>query len=95
MSEEFSENTTLLKSNQEMGKWHYCYLPGIYKDLAEGHTNRGMIPVIARIGNTTWKTSLLPVTKTSNYIIAIKADVRKAENLNDGDKLTIYFKFAI
>lgn len=93
--EEFEENVTLISSSQDMGKWHYCYIPGIYKDLAEGHTNRGMIPIVARIGNTSWETSLLPVKKTANYIIAVKADVRKAENLKDGDKLTLFFKFRI
>lgn len=42
----------------------------------------GMIPVDARIGKTEWKTSLFP--KDGCYIVPIKADIRKAENLEEG-----------
>ncbi len=47
----------------------------------------GMIPVRARIGKTEWKTSLWP--QDGNYIVPIKASVREAENLNEGDEVTI------
>ncbi len=47
----------------------------------------GMIPVKARIGKTQWKTSLFP--KDGRYIVPIKASVRKAERLEEGDKVTI------
>ncbi|MGB8645137.1 MAG: DUF1905 domain-containing protein [Anaerolineae bacterium] len=47
----------------------------------------GMIPVKARIGNTTWKTSLFP--KEGRYIVPIKASVRNAEKLAEGDQVTI------
>jgi hypothetical protein len=47
----------------------------------------GMIPVHARIGKTEWKTSLFP--KDGNYIVPIKASVRKAEHLEEGDEVTV------
>ncbi len=47
----------------------------------------GMIPVSARIGQTEWTTSLFP--KDDQYILPIKADVRKAENLEEGDTVTV------
>jgi hypothetical protein len=47
----------------------------------------GMIPVHVRIGETEWKTSLFP--KDGRYIVPIKDMVRKAENLKDGDIVTI------
>jgi len=47
----------------------------------------GMIPVCVRIGKTEWKTSLFP--KDGRYIVPIKDSVRKAENLEDGDEVTI------
>jgi uncharacterized protein DUF1905 len=47
----------------------------------------GMIPVVVRIGKTEWKTSLWP--KDGRYIVPIKASVRKAEHLEEGDKVTI------
>jgi hypothetical protein len=46
-----------------------------------------MIPVHVRIGKTEWETSLFP--KDGRYIVPIKASVRKAENLEKGDKVTV------
>jgi len=47
----------------------------------------GMIPVNVQIGNTEWKTSLFP--KDGRYIVPIKMSARKAENLEEGDKVTV------
>lgn len=47
----------------------------------------GMIPVRARIGRTEWKTSLWP--KDGRYIVPIKESVREAENIGEGDKVTV------
>jgi hypothetical protein len=46
-----------------------------------------MIPVHARIGKTEWKTSMFP--KDGHYIVPIKASVRNAEKLEEGDKVTV------
>jgi hypothetical protein len=47
----------------------------------------GVIPVLARIGSTEWKTSLFP--KNGGYIVPIKDLVRKAENLDVGDDVNV------
>ncbi len=47
----------------------------------------GMIPATARIGKTAWKTSLFP--KDGRYIVPIKASVRKAEKLEEGEQVII------
>ncbi len=47
----------------------------------------GVIPVQVQIGNTGWKTSLFP--KDDLYIVPVKASVRKAEKLEEGDTVTI------
>lgn len=47
----------------------------------------GMIPVQVRIGKTEWTTSLFP--KESHYLVPIKADVRRAENIAEGDNVTL------
>jgi hypothetical protein len=47
----------------------------------------GMIPATVRIGNTEWKTSLFP--KDGSYIVPIKASVRRAEKLEEGDRVTV------
>lgn len=53
----------------------------------------GMIPVSARIGETVWKTSLFP--KAGRYIVPIKDKVRGAEQLEAGDKVTIWLEVRI
>ncbi|HYF61557.1 MAG TPA: DUF1905 domain-containing protein [Herpetosiphonaceae bacterium] len=47
----------------------------------------GVIPVEVHIGATAWKTSLFP--KDDHYIVPIKASIRKAEQLAEGDSVTI------
>lgn len=47
----------------------------------------GMIPVRVQIGQTVWKTSLFP--KNGQYIVPIRASVRKAETLDEGDDVTL------
>src|SRR6266851_10210857 len=47
----------------------------------------GVIPVRVRIGKTEWTTSLFP--KDGRYLVPIKARVQNAENLKEGDQVTI------
>jgi hypothetical protein len=50
----------------------------------------GVIPVYVRIGKTEFTTSLFP--KDGRYLVPIKASVRKAEKLEEGDNVTIQLK---
>ncbi len=50
----------------------------------------GVIPVRVYIGNTEFTTSLFP--KDGLYLVPLKAVVRKAENLNEGDHVFIRFE---
>ena len=47
----------------------------------------GMIPVRARIGETTWKTSLFP--KDGRYLVPLKDAVRRAEAIGAGDVVAL------
>jgi hypothetical protein len=47
----------------------------------------GMIPVSARINDTSWTTSLFP--KDGGYVVPVKDKVRTAEDLDVGDVVTI------
>ena len=47
----------------------------------------GMIPVAACIGGTHWKTSLFP--KDGGYVVPLKDLVRRAEEIELGDTVTI------
>lgn len=48
----------------------------------------GMIPVQASIGNTSWKTSLFP--KDGHFIVPVRASVRKAEGIEEGESVTVH-----
>ena len=50
----------------------------------------GVIPVHVRIGKTEFTTSLFP--KDDLYLVPIKASVRKTENLEEGDKVTVWLE---
>lgn len=47
----------------------------------------GMIPALVRIGKTEWKTSLFP--KDGRYIVPLRANVRAAEHIDEGDSVTV------
>jgi hypothetical protein len=59
-------------------------LRAVARDVTYGW---GMIPVVARIGGTTWTTSLFP--KDGLYVVPIKDKVRAAEELEVGDVVTV------
>lgn len=50
----------------------------------------GVIPVHVRIGKTEYQTSLFP--KDGRYLVPIKASVRKDEELQEGDRVTIHLE---
>ena len=47
----------------------------------------GVIPVMAQLGGTEWKTSLFP--KEGRYLVPIKVSVQKAEGVKEGDWVAI------
>ena len=47
----------------------------------------GVIPARVQVGRTSWTTSLFP--KDGRYLVPIKANIRKAEQLDAGDTVTI------
>ena len=78
---------------QEPGGWFFLTIDkktaqGI-RFFSEGHTvGLGYVKVTAKIGKTSWDTTLFP-TKTKEYLLAIKASVRKNENLSEGDRIRV------
>lgn len=53
----------------------------------------GMIPVAARIGETSWTTSLFP--KDGGYVVPLKDAVRRPEGLAVGDVVTVRLDVAV
>lgn len=81
------------------GGWHFANLSkkqsaDIKSRFGSSARGWGSIRVHVRIGETKWSTSLFPDRKSGSYLFAIKADVRKAENLSDGDRITEQIRIA-
>jgi hypothetical protein len=53
----------------------------------------GMIPVTAQVGRTSWTTSLFP--KDGTYVVPLKALVRRAERIDDGDEVLVVLSVAV
>lgn len=49
------------------------------------------VPVEASIGETVWRTTLFP-TKEGPYLLALKAKVRQAEGIREGQSVHIRLK---
>lgn len=53
----------------------------------------GSLPVTAVIGKTSWKTSIFPDKKIGAYLLPLKSEIRKKENIVAG--ATIHFFITI
>lgn len=45
----------------------------------------GSVRVEAKVGKTAWRTSIFPDSKSGTYVLPMKAQVRRAEAIEDGD----------
>lgn len=83
-----------------MGGWRFLIIPKkvgkrikeAFGDMAAGW---GSIKVFVIIGETTWKTSIFPDKKLGTYLLPLKAQVRKAENITDNSKVNFIIKIII
>lgn len=55
----------------------------------DGRKGFGSARVEAVIGYTRWKTSVFPHKESGGWILPVKAAVRKAEGLTEGDAVTV------
>jgi Domain of unknown function (DUF1905) len=73
--------------------WHFITLPeeaaGQIRFVMGKAKGFGSVRIKARIGGSSWKTSLFPDKKTKSYLLPVKADVRKAEGLIDGKLVAV------
>ena len=74
------------------GGWHFVTidkkLSKKIRDLGLMTGGFGSIKVKATIGKTSWSTSIFP-TKEKEYLLAIKASVRRAEQIKLGDVVAV------
>ncbi len=71
--------------------WHYIPVPLQLSKPLEHFADRGLIAVTAKIGNSSWPTSLLPMGDGSHFI-ALPAKVRSKEKVMLGDTIEVSFE---
>ncbi len=72
--------------------WYFVTIPPEQSDAIKAMSRVltygwGCIPVRVRIGGTEYTTSLFP--KDDGYIVPVKASVRKAEGVSEGETVLI------
>lgn len=77
---------------QGKAAWHFVSLPKRQSDAIRrfyGSLKRGWgsLPVTVTIGKTVWTTSIFPESKAGTYLLPLKADVRRQENIRAGDTI--------
>jgi hypothetical protein len=80
-----------------MAGWHFVYVDKVLsaklkEKYGRGSRGFGSIPVEAAIGETKWKTSIFPDKKSGAYLLPLKAAVRRAEGIEDGDAIEFTLK---
>jgi hypothetical protein len=76
------------------GSWHFVTLSGrvsaqIRTAGSAVRSAWGSVRVTAIVGQTSWKTSVFPDSKSGRYLLPVKAQVRASERLKSGDVVRI------
>lgn len=80
--------------------WHFITLPKkqssqikkIFGGVARGW---GSLPVEVAIGKTSWRTSIFPDKKTGAYLLPLKADIRRKEDIAKDDIVTFSIEIKV
>jgi len=78
--------------------WYFISIPKhktqeIKKTFGSMARGWGSLPVAVTVGSTTWHTSIFPDSKTDTYLLPVKAEIRKKEQLSP--EKTVLFAIAI
>ncbi len=87
-------------SERAPASWHFLTIKGeaaeaihalaLMRRLESGRRRGwGAMRVAARIGDTTWETSIFPEKDSGGWLLPVKAAVRKAESLVAGDEIQV------
>lgn len=82
----------------DYANWHFVTLTKkvgqeIKETLGKKARGFGSLPVEVTIGQTTWKTSIFPDKRAGSYLLPLKAQVRRKEDIEAGE--TVAFEIAL
>ena len=77
-----------------MAGWHFISLPIEQSAEIKGRDilmrrGFGAVKVAITIGKTSWRTSIFPDKKSGQYLLPVKAEVRKKEEIAAGDVVCV------
>lgn len=75
----------------QKGGWVYIRVPTKITERLLHRAQRGLVPIKASVGTTSWDTSLMPMGDGTHFI-ALKAKVRKKEDIEVGKIINISFQ---
>lgn len=80
--------------------WHFATLPqGLSAQMKKlfGGQARGWnsLPVEARVGTTSWRSSVFYDSKQKAYLLPLKAEVRKKEGVKTGQKIEVQIQIRL
>jgi hypothetical protein len=73
--------------------WFFVTLPkdasALVRERPRPPRGFGSVRVEATVGETTWRTSIFPDSRSGGYVLPVKKAVRTAEDLGDGDPVEV------
>ncbi len=84
----------LVRWSGDKATWYFIVLTGdVVGEIhyaAMGRTRGfGSVKVRATIGATTWQTSIFPDKRSGGFVLPVKAAVRSAETMHEGDIIAV------
>ena len=89
---EFSEKSW---QHSSPGGWYFVSLPkemskeirSVLKSEEEGW---GRLKAVAKIGNSEWKTAIWFDSKNETYLLPLKGEIRRKENIEVGNQIEVF-----
>ncbi len=73
--------------------WHFVTLPAEVAEQVREEAGEprgfGSVRVEVTVGGSTWRTSVFPDTKKGSFVLPVKAEVRRREDLLAGDVVEV------
>lgn len=84
----------------DISPWHFVSVPKkettqILKDFGKFANGFRSIPISVTIGKTTWNTSMFLDSRTSTYLLPLKAKARKEEEIFNEDIVSFSFRILL
>lgn len=73
--------------------WHFLTLPAAAAEQVRERAGEprgfGSVRVEVTVGGTTWRTSVFPDSRSGSFVLPVKAEVRRREDLLAGDVVQV------